>query len=229
VSLGWFGPWFGDAGAGHWFGPWFNDGVSLSTLIAGVGPPGVATFALDLESGTKIEFDFQTDITKSYSGREWRTAMLPMPKLRIMGSIILPGPATRQTRASLARYMASGAEFLVALPFEGILLTGAAAGAVVPVTSTSNLDWMIAGTRVVVMDLDGNFNAGVIQSFTSNTVTLDVAPSGTLAGLVLAPAVAFYLDPQQGFARYPSDQGVEAWSIQGVSATFGFQGDARAL
>lgn len=225
----WWGPWFPDAASGHWFGPWFGDGVPSATLIPGVGPPGVATFALDLDVGATMTFSWATEIEKMYSGGEFRAAPLDTPKLKIQGTVLLPGPLTRAMRARLERYAAIGAEFLLALPYEAITITAPAAGAVIPTTSTLNLDWMVRGQRVVVMDADGNSLGGVIQDFVAGSITLDVAPDASLdaVGNLIAPCIAVYLDPQQPFSRYRID-GVERWQINATCATFGFQEDARA-
>ena len=228
TALFW-GPHFPESGA-HYWGPHYPDGVQDATVVPPNGMAGVATFALDLLAGTKITFGWGTGTSKMWSGKEYRSQPLDDPRQTYQGNALLVAGDMRTARARLARFAAIGAPFLLALSFEEISITGAATGKVLPVADTTHVDWMIEGQRVVVTNHTNPATVveATIQSFTGNTITIDVDP-GALGGRgsCIAPLMPIYLDPQQGFTRHRTPNGVEVWQLNARAAVFGFQCDAR--
>lgn len=195
--------------------------------VTPIGPAGAATFVADLDSPMTVTFGWQTDLAKSRDGQERRAAVLDHPKRTFKGSALLIGGASVRTlRAQLARYAARGATFLLGLPFEGVLLTQDAAGAVVFIAATAaaNNDWINPGQRVVVMSASRVAVDAVIQSVAGGSVTLDISPGAVAkAGGILMPSVPIVLEPQQGLDRYVNAEGVERWRIDARAVTFGWQ------
>ena len=229
----WWGGWFPQPSQGQlsWWGgvpgSWFPEGEY--TTIPGVAPPGIATFELKLESAARIRQAWRTGLFKSYSGRERRANVNDDPAMVIEGTAYLIGDQSRAARARLARYAAAGEPFLIGLPHEELTVRANSVGPLIPVFNTALSDWVVPGCRVIV---EHNFYGsveGVIQSYTSNSITLDVSPGdvGKKSARIM-PAIACYLDPQQGFSRYPKqipDQ-VEAWSIRARAINPGFMSSA---
>lgn len=192
--------------------------------LAGYGAAGAATFVLALMPGTKVTYAWGTDIFKSYNGSEQRSNTTgPAPKRRIEGSAFLLDASTRDIRSSLQRSAAAGSTFLLALPYEELELTSDSSGTICTVASTASCDWAIVTQRVAVIGPDGTTSTGVIQQVTSTTIRLDTAPgvAGKAGGRIM-PLAQVLLDPQQGFARYPST--VDTWSIRATANVFGWVG-----
>jgi hypothetical protein len=220
-----WGPAYPDAWdtAIKFWGPAYGEPTPNRTFIAGVGPDGVATFALDIE-GLELTFTWVTDVFKSYSGLERRQAILDRPKRHIEGSALLVGDSMRSVRSKLQQFAALGQPFLLGLPFEGLLLTQDSVSYEVYVDTIANQDWINVGQRVIIIAADETSVEGVIQSSSGSTIVLDVVPGATgVAGGVIMPLVAVALAPQQGFARYVTPEGVERWGIVGDATLFGFQ------
>ncbi len=232
----WWGPWFPDAvSPKRWLGPWFPDGSPDPVVIPPVPPVGVATFALDLESGSQLTMSWITDIIKSYAGLETRSSSLDAPKRKIAGQAYLIGDATRSMRARIARYAAIGSPFTLALPYEELTLIDDSVGGQVFVASTANADWAVLGTTVVVRNGQQTIQ-GVVQAVDSGSITLDVSPGALgISGGSIMPCIAVFLDPQQGFARFPGRKSsnddpdiVELWAVNCTAIPFGFESSARA-
>ncbi len=229
LATPYWGPHFpDDAGLSFYWGEHFPDGVPDPSLVPGAGPAGAASFALDLESGAQLTLTFRTDVHKFYDGSEKRAGTLDAPAQKISGQAYIVGDATRSTRAHLARYAAIGQPFLIGLPYEELTIQDDTSDADVQVTSGFEVDWAVLGQRVMVQNGDG-FVSGVVQEVDSGHIILDVSPGELgIAGSRIMPAMALYLEPQQGFARYPTDGGgVERWAINGRMVLFGFETEER--
>jgi hypothetical protein len=207
---------------------------------AGFGPAGAGTFQLSLESGTQVTYQWQTSVIKSRSGLERRTARLDRPRQVYQGPAILLGDDSRIARARLARYAALGVTFVIGLPYEDLSIAaepttaefelpasaGPGLGTVthwtIYVHSTALCDWALVGQRVVLQN-PGTSEAATasIVSFTSTSITIDSDPgeAGGVGSRIM-PGMASYLDPQQGFARYPVS--AERWQVNARAALFGF-------
>jgi hypothetical protein len=203
--------------------------------VPGVGPASAATFALLLESGARITYSWLTDIFRSYSGNEQRSSPFGSPRIRIEGNVFLLGDgASRDERSALMRAAAAGSSFLIALPFEELLIAGDNVGTTLSVASRAACDWAVPGQRVVVIGTDGSTLPAVVQSTTPTTITLGVVdragnlvtvPGLSTAGLAggrVVPLLPMLLDPQQAFARYPV--AVDTWTIRAQAAAFGWAG-----
>lgn len=210
----------------NWHGGWPHNwhGIVAAATLPPTGPATVGTFSLDLENGYEVVFAFETDIIKARSGIEQRISKLDSPKESYKGSCILFGTAPAELRATFARNAAKGLPFALGLPHEEMSFRLPSVGAVVYVHDTTKSDWMSPGQAALVKR-DGVSVDVVIQSTTSNSITLDVDP-GTLGlmGGVIMPRRAILLEPEQAFPRYPTE--AERWEIDARATTFGF---ARAL
>ena len=203
--------------------------------VPGFGTPGAATFALLLDSGARVTYSWSTDIFRSYSSNEQRSSPFGSPRMRIEGTLFLIGDAvSRDQRSALMRAAAAGSAFLVALPFEEVLIVADSIGTTMSVASTLTCDWAVPGQRVLVMGPDGSTLPAVVQSTTPSTITLGAvdaagnlmtAPGLGTAGLAggrLMPLLPVLLDPQQAFARYPVT--LDTWTIRAQTAAFGWAG-----
>jgi len=204
-----------------------------STDTPGTDPEGAATFALTLESETKVTFAWRTGLFKSYSGKERRQNLIDDPAMRFEGKALLVGDDLRTARSRIASYAALGRPFQLGLPYEELALRAKSTGAVVAVHSTARADWAVPGQRVVVRRKTGNAYQNieaVIQSTTATTITIDktLGDVGAL-GASIMPTIAVYLEPQQGFQRYVTPDGVEHWALRARCAVAGFaSSDVRA-
>jgi hypothetical protein len=214
------GGWFDEETA---LGGWFDEDIlhTVTTIIPGVGPDGVATLVLDLDSGTKVTYTWSTNVIKSMSGDEQRVSLSSAPSTTFSGSALLSDEDDRVTRAKLAQYAAGGSPFLLALPYEMATIITDAASTVVSVSSTTLLDWCQNGQRVVVVNLDGTGGFGVIQSSNATTITLEQSVTSKKFGSVM-PTTAVYFTPQQGLQRYPVN--ATSWSVDARSSLFGWGG-----
>lgn len=207
--------------------------------ISGFGPQGVATFVLSLEPGTKVTYSWPNAVFKSYSGNEQRISPSAVPRLKIEGVAFLLDTQSRDVRSAMMRYAARGSVFLLALSFEEVTIAVDSTNTTINLTTTANVDWLQVGQRALVIGGDGSTVSVVIQSVGATTVTIATfSAQGTptfgtlgntgLAGARFMPLLQVYLDPQQGFARYPLD--VDLWSIVATNAIYGWAGvDAMGL
>lgn len=205
----------------HWN---FHFPDTPGTTVPGTSPKGAATFVL--ESDAKVTYAWRTGLFKSYSGKERRSGLIDDPAMRFEGRALLVGDNLRAVRSRIAQYAAKGRPFQLGLPYEELTLRAASTGTVVAVHSTAKADWAVAGQRVVVRRFDGSAYQhieAVIQSVTGTTITIDetLGPVGEL-GASIMPLIAVFLEPQQGFQRYVTPDGVEHWNIRARSAVAGF-------
>lgn len=205
----------------HWN---FHFPDTLSLDVPGTDPQGVATFVL--ESDAQVTFAWRTGVFKSYSGKERRQNLIDDPAIRFEGKALLVGSRLRAVRSRIAQYAATGRAFQLGLPYEALTLRAASPATTVAVHSTTRADWAVPGQRVVVRRFDGSayqYVEAVIQSVTSTTITIDetLGAVGAL-GAEIMPTIAVYLEPQQGFQRYVTPDGVEHWNIRARSAVAGF-------
>lgn len=211
--------WYADGDLG-WSLTWF--GYNGTGLVPPYGPAGLATFVLDLENGFKVKHRWPTDIEKFRSGKERRISRNDAAQESFDGAAFLLGDQRRDVRATLARYAAqSGATFLLAMPHEQIEVVDVS-GLVVTVPTTTKSDWAVLGQRVVCAWLDAEdqtqYTEGTIQAVTATTIALDEAPNAD--SYVIMPTRPVYFDPQQTFARYPTE--AEVWSLAARAADFDY-------
>lgn len=224
----WWGGWYPRGFGKSWWGyperTWFPEGLAPETT-PGTDPPGAATFVLLLEAGTRVTYSWATGIHKSYNGRERRAGLRDDPALKFEGPALMSEAETRATRARLARYAAQGLPFLLALPYEELSVRADSVGSVVAVHSTLLSDWCVIGARVVVRHVLYGAMDAVIQSSTSNTITLDVTLGDIgKVGASIMPTLQVFLDPTQQFSRYPVK--AERWALRARNAVAGFSSSA---
>lgn len=207
-----------------------------SGAIAGIGPIGATTFVLSLQPGTKVIFGWSTSIYTTYSGAEQRESPLAMPRQRFEGNAFLVDAGSRDARGALQRGAASGATFMLALPYEALTIAvdSPSSTVSVPVTvaSTVNCDWALPGQRVTLVGNGATVNA-IIQSVTATTITVvtvdlswnfsfSVLGAAGRSGALIMPVVPVLLDTAQGFARYPTR--VDLWAVRAKAQSFGYAG-----
>lgn len=218
-----WGPHFPRKSRGHdsYWNRHFPDEPSLT--VPPTGPAAPTNFALILAKNASLTSSWRTGVFKSYSGKERRSSTVDDPALWFEGAADLVGANTRTMRAQLATRAASGLPFLLGLPHEEMSLRAGSTGAVVPVYDTTKSDWCLVGQPVYVVHQTRGSVYGVIQAVSSNTITLDVSPELVGSrGARIMPAVPVYLDPQQGFARYPTTDAVETMQIKARLANAGY-------
>jgi len=218
-----------NAGAGRatFWGPHFPDEPTTGTSgrVIPVGPAGAATFAFVIESGGSVKWTWESALFKALSGAERRASSVDLPAASYAGQVHLIDEDPRFVRNQLRRYAAQGAPFFLGLPFEEVLATGESDGPFVPVGETSMLDWAVPGTTVLIISEDeAEAHVGVIQLVTVDTIELDGdVPEGLcFEGARVMPAVAVYLDPEQGFIRYSNPDAVETWNLSAHGANLGY-------
>lgn len=199
-----------------------SPGIKI-TILSAFGAAGSATLVLALERGARMTMEWPTSIKTSYSGKEQRESLAAQATRRFDGQAFLVDAGSRDLRGALQRAAATGATFLLALPFEELSLSADSSARTVFVSSALSSDWMISTQRVVLIGTDGSTVFAVIQSATPTTILLDVVPgaTGRKGGRIL-PLVQVLLDPQQQFARYPVT--VDLWSVNARAAIFGWCG-----
>jgi hypothetical protein len=204
-----------------------NDAFQVdAAVIPGIGPAGAATFVLDLEAAT-VTYDFATEINKMWDGSEQRIAPLSSPKRSYQATAFLAGRDDRNVRSKLVQAAATGQPFLVGLAYEELTIAADASGTTVNVSAAALAltDWARTGQRVVCVGPDDTTKNAVIQSAPGggSTIVLDVAPgtAGARGGRIM-PAMAVYLDAEQGFARELVN--ASYWNLRAVAALFGFAG-----
>lgn len=212
----------------HTYQSYARPGQFSALHLLGYGPDGAATFALALEPGAKLTLSWGTDIFKSYAGLEQRSNTTgPRPRQRIEGNAYLLDGDNRALRANLQRSAASGATFLLALPYEELTLTADAIptpfGLLLTVSTTTLSDWAIVTQRVLLWGVDDVTTQAVIQAVTATTITVNVTAGPTIrAGSRIMPLLQVLLDAQQGFSRYATSAGF--WSIRALANVFGWVG-----
>jgi hypothetical protein len=232
VSGTYFDGLFPDPGTGqlsYWGGEFPEPASGSSPVVPAVGPPTVGNLALDLMSGSRVRLTWRTNIIKAHDGTERnRISNFDLPRSSYTGTAYLVGDDARATRATLARYAASGEPWLMGLPFEGATIIDDSSGTTVPVADTSTLDWAVLGQRVFVVPSDDDTDVvpGIIQDVNPGSIELDVAPGeiGRRYSTIM-PAMPVLLDSQQGFTRFPNPTAPEAWPISAHGEMDGFQQD----
>jgi uncharacterized Zn-binding protein involved in type VI secretion len=184
------------------------------------GPPGVATFAIAVEEGATVELQWQTDIIKSLSGLEQRASVLAKPRQSYKFESLLSDADHRRLLSTLAGEAAAAPVFLLGLAHEAIPILSSTSTTIVT-TGLTLCDWAVGGQRVVVRGSDGTLGTAVVQGATGATLTIDEDLTAIAKyGAEVMPAMAVYLDADQGLARYPVNAG--RWELVARAALAGF-------
>lgn len=209
----WNVDWFDD-----WIKNWF--GNELEPDIPGSDPEGVGTFVLELLNGYTVTLRYVTDIIKTRSGKEQRISRNDSPREYYQGKVLLLDDSGADIRTQLAELAAKGLPFRLALPHEELSIRADSAGTTVYVHTTTKSDWLNPGQRVVVKR-DGVGVDAVVQSTTSDSITLDIEPGSLgLRGGSIMPTMPILLEPEQAFPRYRT--AAEEWDIRARAVAFDF-------
>ena len=209
------------------WGPLFPD-ASLESAqpdrIRPTGGEGAATFVSHLESGVQVRLEWSTNVFKARDGSERRSSRVGAPRQSYAGEAFLVGSDVTRIRGYIQRFAARGATFMLGVAHEGATLLEDADFSAVLAVNTGDLDWAVPGQQVVVVDEDGHaVQFGVVQDASPTTLTVDIETTAT-RGCDVVPLLPVLLDPQQGFARFPLEDGdVERWSLQALGKGFGYR------
>lgn len=186
------------------------------------GPTTTATLILELEGGCKVSLEWATDVHKAWNGVEQRHGTLGAPRVKLDGVALLVDGDDRAYRAKLIAKAQTGAPFLLGLPYEELTVSSDVGGTSVSVYSTTLADWLQPGQRAIVLDIDEVATEVVVQPGSTST-SVAVSPSVTCKrGGRIMPAVAVYLQPQQGMGRHVV--GLTEWHLSARSAEYGYAG-----
>jgi hypothetical protein len=178
--------------------------------------------ALILESGSTMTIRWPTGIAYSLIDKERRSNLHDDPILEFTGTALVASSTVLANRSLLAQHAANGEPFSLGLPWEGITVDDEAAGNVLFVPTTVNVDWVAIGVRVLVTHPENGVLESFITAFTADSITLNDAPGdvGDL-GADIMPVIQVLLDPQQTFARFTGELDVERWDIKATAAVAG--------
>lgn len=198
--------------------------------VPGITPGGAGAFQLVLDGAT-VTYTWSTAVHKNHDGTEKRASLVDDPAVRYEGSALLLGDETRRALARLARFAAIGSSFLLGLPYEGLSLRldSDTSTAYVHSAALAMADWALPGMYVIFRHTTYGARYGVIQSVGADSIVVSmddgsgIGDEGKLGGEIM-PAVAVYLDAQQGFLRHRTE--AERWLIKARNANVGFSSSA---
>lgn len=200
------------------WGPHFPDPGPDTDVVPPRTPVTVGALRMLLDDGVTVTYAWRTDVFKSRSGVERRASIWPRPRMTINGSTLLLAELGHSLRSQLAASVALGQPFSLALPFEETGVFGQL-DETLTVPNADALDWALPGERCLVLD---GYDAGVeatVQEAAGPALRVDA----TIANAVrVMPLIAVYLDPQQGFARYSTPDGLERWTFTARDINQGF-------
>lgn len=191
-------------------------------VLPPVGPAGDATFAINVEDGATLTYEWPSVVRKAWSGKETRASLVRTPRQQFKFSSLLTDAQMREVMETLQDRAHEAPTFLLGLPHEEMGIVSATATAIT-VQSLSLCDWAASGQRVVVVGRDGVTTAG---TWISGAPAGAVIPVGSdvsalaLAGARIMPAVAVKLDADLGFQR--ERVGVMRWDLVATAAQNGW-------
>ncbi|MEQ1734885.1 MAG: hypothetical protein ABL886_00475 [Rhodoglobus sp.] len=206
-----------------------------STIIANptvvpVGPTPAAVLVVNPEIGSTVTLEWQTDVQKSESGLERRSAKLRNPRMRVKFSCTLDDSEHRRVLDVLSGNAHAATPFLLGLPHEGFTIDGSA-GVVVNVSAgtLTSCDWAMQGQRVVVVRaIDGQARDSYIVSTSGGSITLadDLSAFATRHSRIM-PGVSVVLRPDIAMGRYSANAGQV--SIEAIAQQFGYGDGTRPM
>lgn len=221
------GTFDGSVGEGAWFDDMLGHELS-ATIIPPYGPTAFALLLLALEQGTKVIFEWATDVMKAMSGGEQRVSLIESPKMRFEGSTLLIDDeltGDRVIRTLLVGGAPTGQPYWLAIPHEELTVAQDATTGVIFVNTTANCDWANPGQNVALVGLDGvSLSYAVVQSKIANAVIVSPAPSAASSkrGSSIVPLITVLLEAQQGLGRYAVN--VTDWGVKARALLFGYAG-----
>lgn len=186
----------------------------------GYGPAGVATFAMAVEAGATITYEWQTNIIEASSGLEQRAACRAKPRQRYAFSSLLSDAQHRSVLSTLAGIAHTAPVFLLGLAHEAMTVVSST-GSTITVHSLAFCDWAVGGQRVVVVSPAGVTGGAVVQSAAGATLTIDADLTAiAIDGARVMPAMAVLLEPEQAMSRQRAGMG--AWELAARAVLNGF-------
>ncbi len=134
-----WGPMYPNIVHSFWDGMYPEAALVAFEVVPPIPPEGVATFAMLIEAGLTVTYAWQTDIFKSFSGKERRASVLDAPRQTYNATAVLIDDAVLTTRTELASSASTGSVFMLALPYEGVTISETSSGNIIPVASTAAL------------------------------------------------------------------------------------------
>jgi len=188
---------------------------SATPVVPPSGPDGILLgTGLEFDAGARHVVQYWTDVHKSWSGLERRTALLGKPRESLaLTATIIDETVFRELRRR--RVFDPTALFLIPVRHEAAAVSGDVTGTSFVVDGTY-LDWLVPGQRVYIEGSTSGY-AAVIQTAGAGpgaTVTVDIAPpSGVFPGTctVVMPIRHFYLEPANPVTRY--NVGAGQWAV----------------
>jgi hypothetical protein len=196
--------------------------VIADAFVPPVGPAGVYTFAIDVEDGATVTYEWPSIVRPMWSGIETRASLVRTPRQRFEFTSLLSDAQMREVMAILAANAAEAPTFLLGLPFEELTVLSSTSNSVT-VTSLAECDWAVAGQRVVIV---GNDGVTTVDTWINGAPSGAVIPVGddvsalALDGARIMPAVAVKLEADQGFERRRVN--LCAWNLVANAAQNGF-------
>lgn len=191
--------------------------------------PRPPTFALSVEAGATVTYEWRTDVQTMWSGKEQRISLLRRPRQRYEFTSILTDADQRAVMSELAARASTGIAYLLGLAYEEISLAVGTAGPslVTHPGALARCDFAVVGQRAVVVSPSGEIDDGVIQSVVGDVITLDdLDPTVGVPGARVMPGMVIYLDETQSLARHVVNAG--QWEMAAVAQRFRY-GSSVAL
>jgi hypothetical protein len=194
-------------------------------VVAGIGSAGAATFALPVEGGSTVTYQWQTDIGKMWDGTEQRRSLLAKPRQAFSFKSILSDAQQREVLATLAGNAAEAPVFLLGIAYEALEVASSTSTTITvhaPVDGgvLQYVDWDEPGQRVVVRHpVTGALGQAVIQSSAGAVITIDANLTAfAVPGALIMPAQGVYLDADQEGGRYQTKFG--EWTLTAQADRF---------
>lgn len=196
--------------------------VIADVVAPPVGPAGEATFAISVEDGATITYEWPSVVRPMWSGKETRASLVRTPRQSFKFSSLLTDVQMRNVLETLADSAVAAPTYLLGLAHEELTIMSSTSSAIV-VASLALCDWAAAGQRVAVVGRDGITTASTWISGAPAGATIPVGSDVSaiaLEGARIMPAVAVKLDAEQGFERRRI--GIMQWDLAATAAQNGF-------
>lgn len=194
-------------------------------MVAGIGSAGAATFAMDVESGSTVTYQWQTDIGTMWNGTEQRRSVLPKPRQSFGFTSLLTDAQQREVLATLAGNAVEAPVFLLGIAYEALEVASSTSTTITvhaPVDGglLQYVDWDEPGQRIVVKHpVSGALGQAVIQSSAGAVITIDADLTAfAVPGALIMPAQGVYLDANQELPRYQTTLG--EWKLSAHADRF---------
>jgi hypothetical protein len=173
------------------------------------GPDGVATIVMSVAHAATTMWEFETNVIPFLNGREQRICLRSAPKESYSFAATLTDGEMADIQSRLGYDGSQAGVFLVALTYEGLLISDAY-DETVYVPTTTRSDWIYPGSRCVLVSPDETemVSAIVQTGSTATAIVLDAIVTPTVGeGWFIMPTIPCYLEPEQQGANAPVNAG----------------------